>query len=139
MEGMLLNLEMERRLIDEAMAAQKKAYAPYSGFHVGAALLGVNGVIYRGCNVENLSYGLTICAERVALCRAVADGHQQFEAMAIVTASQEPASPCGACRQCMAEFNADLPLILGNLEGRVVRYSLRELFPRAQTGILGRE
>ncbi len=99
-------------LLDVAQAAREQAYAPYSRFRVGAALLTEKGTIYRGCNVENVSYGLTICAERVAIQTAVAAGERDFKAVAIVTGAATPASPCGACRQVLAEFGSDLQVVL---------------------------
>ena len=121
-------------LIDAAIEARLAAYAPYSKFQVGAALLCDDGQIITGCNVENLSYGLTICAERNAIFAAVAGGQQKFDAIAIA-ADTEKASPCGACRQVMCEFG-DFPVILNNLDGEVVESTVGELLPRGQTGIL---
>jgi cytidine deaminase len=97
-------------LIDAALAARQRAYAPYSEFLVGAALLTDDGTLFTGCNVENASYGLTICAERVALGTAVAAGYRQFAVLVI--AASGGASPCGACRQCLAEFAATLPVLI---------------------------
>ncbi len=123
-------------LIALAAEVRKRAYAPYSHFHVGAALLAKNGKTYTGCNVENISYGLTICAERGAIMAAVADGATEFEAIAIVTDSKVPTSPCGACRQVLAEFAPAMKVILSTTEGLTTEFSLEELFPRAKTGIL---
>jgi len=136
---MVKKIEEEKHLIEAATRARLRAYAPYSSFLVGAALRGGDGIIYTGCNVENLSYGLSICAERVAVCASVAHGMRDIQSMVIVTDSERPASPCGACRQFMAEFNAQMPILLCSVNGRIERHSLGELFPRAQTGILGRE
>ncbi|RYD35444.1 MAG: cytidine deaminase [Verrucomicrobiaceae bacterium] len=119
-----------------AWEARSHAYAPYSQFAVGAALLGADGVIYRGCNVENLSYGLTICAERGAVCQAVAAGCRRFTALAVVADTREPISPCGACRQVLAEFG-DLPIVMATRE-KSEQTTLNTLFPRASTGILDR-
>lgn len=99
-----------QKLIDAALTMRSRAYAPYSHFHVGAALLTSSGRIFGGCNVENASYGLTLCAERVAVVSAVCDGELEFVAMAVATSGG--ASPCGACRQFMAEFCADLPVLI---------------------------
>src|SRR4051812_19314839 len=100
---------MTKKLLAAAKAAQRNAHAPYSKFRVGAALLTKSGKIYTGCNVENASYGLTICAERVAITKAVSDGHRHFQAIAVVCPSRQP-TPCGACRQFLAEFG-DLTII----------------------------
>lgn len=101
-----------QRLIDIALAARDTAYAPYSKFRVGAALLSVDGTIFTGCNVENASYGLCICAERTAICKAVSAGHQKFTAIAVAAAPL--ASPCGACRQFLVEFGTEIQVISVN-------------------------
>lgn len=123
-------------LISEARAAREHAYAPYSRFAVGAALRTKTGRVFRGCNVENLSFGLTICAERNALFAAVAAGEREFDVIAIVADSKEPVTPCGACRQVLAEFGVDLPVCSANLENATYEAPLRELLPRAKEGIL---
>jgi cytidine deaminase len=125
-------------LVETAIAARSEAHAPYSNFAVGAALECADGSIFTGCNVENLSFGLTMCAERVAIGAAVVAGHRDFRCIAIVADTDSPISPCGACRQVMAEFNPSLAIISGNLKGRRERFSLAELLPRASTGILNR-
>jgi len=117
------------QLVKEAKKARQKAYAPYSRFKVGAALLLDDGSIIRGCNVENASYGLCICAERVAISTAVLQGLMGFVAMAVVTDVPKPASPCGACRQFMSEFSPSLPLILANENGDQIQTNLAEIFP----------
>ncbi len=124
-------------LIDEAWNARANAYAPYSSFQVGAALLSADGRVFHGCNVENLSYGLTNCAERVAIGSAVAAGITRFLAVAVVADTEVPISPCGACRQVLAEFGVPV-VILANRNGHV-EFSLEELLPRASTGILNRK
>lgn len=106
-------------LIAVATAARDAAFAPYSGFAVGAALECADGRIFSGCNVENLSFGLTCCAERVAIFTAVAAGGRDFRTIAIVADTQVPVSPCGACRQVMAEFNPGMRVVLSTLCGRV--------------------
>lgn len=121
----------EDRLVVAAVAARKQAYAPYSGFPVGAALLSKGGRVFTGCNVENASYGLTVCAERVALFKAVSEGVREFEAIAIAC-GEGACSPCGACRQVLYEFAPDLKVIRADGEGR--RWEampLSELLPHA--------
>jgi cytidine deaminase len=122
-------------LIEAAWKVRGMAHAPYSKFHVGAALL-VEGRIFSGCNVENLSFGLTMCAERVAVGTAVAAGLRRIEAVAVVADTSVPVSPCGACRQVLAEFGDPLVCLVNRRE-RVV-FRLSELLPRASAGILDR-
>lgn len=124
------------RLINAALAVRQFAFAPYSHFAVGAALLDSEGTIHTGCNVENISYGLTLCAERGAVMTAVATGRQSFVALAIVADTDVPLSPCGACRQFLAEFAPDLPILSATVSGREELLSLSVLLPRAKTGIL---
>ena len=128
---------MNQQLLAAATAVRLRAYAPYSNFQVGAALLAKDGRIFTGCNVENLSYGLTICAERNALFAAVAAGVREFDAIAIVADTREPVSPCGACRQVMAEFG-DFKIITATLAGLVFESTVAALLPRSATGILDR-
>lgn len=116
-------------LISAAADARGRAYAPYSHFAVGAALLASDGQVYTGCNVENASYGLTICAERNAIAHAVAAGQRAFTAIAVVT--ENGVTPCGACRQVLAEFNPQLLVILADIAGNQRRYRLSELLPAA--------
>ena len=123
-------------LLKEAWRVRDLAYSPYSGFAVGAALEDDTGRVFVGCNVDNLSFGLTICAERVAVGAAVAAGAQRFRGLTIVSDSLEPVSPCGACRQVLAEFAPDLPILCENKDGQQFRASLKELLPRAKAGIL---
>lgn len=120
-------------LIEAAIEARQKAYTPYSRYKVGAALLGKSGRIYTGCNVENASYGATICAERVAAVKAVSEGELKFLALAVVSEGAEPCSPCGICRQFLAEFGTDLRLILLNLAGKRFETTLAEYLPAAFT------
>jgi cytidine deaminase len=118
-------------LVLAATRARANAYAPYSGYQVGAALLTRDGHIYAGCNVENVSYGLALCAERGAVAQLVAAGRRDIVALAVVTAGPEPGAPCGLCRQTLSEFADDLPIALavaGEAEPRVIK-NLRELFP----------
>jgi cytidine deaminase len=123
-------------LVEAAWQARESAYAPYSNFAVGAALLAADGRIFLGCNVENISYGLTNCAERVAMGAAIAAGVRDFHAVAVVAVTQVPISPCGACRQVLAEF-AVPSVILANRSQRLV-FAMHELLPRASSGILDR-
>jgi cytidine deaminase len=116
-------------LIDEAKAARENALAPFSKFKVGAALRTKSGRIFRGCNVENCTYGLTVCAERVALLSALAAGEREFAAIAVVTQSEEPGTPCGPCRQLMWEYCGDIDVTLANLVGQKIEYKLSTLFP----------
>lgn len=126
-------------LIAAARAVREKAYAPYSRFQVGAALRTASGRVFCGCNVENLSFGLTICAERAAVCAAVAAGETKFEAIVVVADSVQPVTPCGACRQVLAEFSNDggLKICSVNLQGKRYEATIGELLPRAKEGILG--
>ncbi len=124
-------------LLTHARQARESAYAPYSRFAVGAALLAKSGRVFTGCNVENLSFGLTSCAERNAIFAAVTAGEREFDAVAIVADSKSPVSPCGACRQVLAEFAPGLLICSANLQGERFEASLRELLPRASEGILG--
>ena len=123
-------------LVEMAWETRLKAHAPYSQFQVGAALLASDGRVFTGCNVENLSYGLTMCAERVAIGAAIAAGVNQFEAVAVVADTGVPISPCGACRQVLAEFGVP-KVLLANRSERL-EFSLDELLPRASAGILDR-
>jgi cytidine deaminase len=117
-------------LIKKAMDARKNAYAPYSKFSVGAALLEKEGSIYQGCNIENSTYGLTVCAESVALFKAVSEGKRALKAIAIVADTPEPVFPCGACRQILAEFNPDITIIMTNLVNKKRIMRLSELLPK---------
>lgn len=117
-------------LIKAAQAARANAYAPYSRFAVGAAVLAESGRVYSGCNVENASYGLTMCAERVAVYQAVAAGEKRLSALAVIADTSQPASPCGACRQVMAEFGIKT-VTMCNTKGDSVTVKLAELLPCA--------
>lgn len=123
-------------LVKKAHEARMAAYAPYSHFSVGAALETGSGKIFCGCNVENISFGLTICAERSAVCQAVAAGEREFTRIVVAADSRSPVTPCGACRQVLAEFADKLEVISVNLEGIEHRAMLSELLPRAKAGIL---
>jgi cytidine deaminase len=119
-------------LIRRARAVMANAYAPYSKFHVGAAIEADDGSVHVGCNVENASYGLTICAERMAVGAAVAAGKRKLKRVAVATAVEPPATPCGACRQVLAEFGLDLEVITAGPTSER-RWRLRELLPEAFT------
>lgn len=122
-------MPIDQALIEDAKKARENAAAPFSKFKVGAALRTKGGKVYGGCNVENCTYALTVCAERVALLSALAAGEREFEAIAVVTQSNEPSPPCGPCRQLMWEYCGDIDVALANLEGQRVDYKLSTLFP----------
>jgi len=117
-------------LINEAILAKEESYSPYSKFRVGAALLGASGKIYRGCNVENASFGATICAERTAMVKAVSEGERKFRAIAVVSDSPDYTPPCGICRQFLSEFGIDMKVILPGKE-KIKIMELSELLPEA--------
>ena len=123
----MTELEIQK-LMDCAIKARENAYSPYSHFAVGAALLCEDGTLYEGCNIENASYGLTNCAERTAIFKAVSEGHIKFKALAVVADTERPCAPCGACRQVMAEFKIPL-IIMGNLMGNIKIVTIEELLP----------
>lgn len=121
-------------LVAAACEVRLRSYSPYSKFRVGAALLGKSGAVYQGTNVENASFGLAICAERAAICQAVAAGETGFTAIAICADGSEPTLPCGACRQVLVEFAPDLKVLVAGdqgMSGKVQEFSLRELIPHA--------
>jgi cytidine deaminase len=118
-------------LIDLARKARKRAYAPYSHYKVGAALLGKSGTVYTGCNVENASYSHTICAERTAVLKAVSEGETEFEAIAVVT--RNGGSPCGACRQVLSEFSPELIIYIADKDGEYRTTTLKQLLPDSFT------
>jgi cytidine deaminase len=117
------------RLVDAARRAREQALAPFSRFKVGAALETASGVVVNGCNIENASYGLTICAERVAMFKALSEGHRAFTRIAIVADTEAPTPPCGACRQILWEFGGDLEITLANLTRETGRHWLKDLLP----------
>lgn len=121
--------EIHADLIHAAAAVRLHAFAPYSRFRVGAAVRGASGHIHTGCNVESASFGLTCCAERVALFKAVSEGEREIVAVAVVTDVSPPAAPCGACRQVLFEFGADMAVIRANLSGERVDAVMRDLLP----------
>lgn len=122
-------------LLAAAELAREHAYAPYSHFFVGAAVMSSMGKMYAGCNVENASYGLSICAERTAIFAAVTAGERHIQSLAVVSDATQPSMPCGACRQVLEEFAAapDMPITLASTEGAMVETTLAELFPRPFT------
>jgi cytidine deaminase len=125
-----------KNLVGKAADARSEAYAPHSKFLVGAALRVHSGKIFSGCNVENLSFGLTMCAERVCVGSAVAAGERKLEAIAIVAAGREPIVPCGACRQVLAEFNPNLVIYSATPGGPISEFRLSDLLPLPRQGIL---
>jgi cytidine deaminase len=118
-------------LIEIARQAQKNAYAPYSNFKVGAALLSSQGKIFTGVNVENGSYSLTICAERTAIAKAVSEGHLKFSRIVVYSSCSPPATPCGACRQVLNEFSPDMQVICVNNQNEINRFDLGHLLPES--------
>lgn len=123
---------MKEQLIQEAKEARKNAYAPFSNFLVGAAVYTGNNKIYRGCNIENASFGLTNCAERTAIFKAISEGERKIKAIAVVGDTEGPISPCGACRQVMVEFcDQDTKIYLTNLHGNTEEWTMAELLPGA--------
>lgn len=116
-------------LVEAARVVRLRAQARFSGFKVGAALEAADGTIIAGCNIENATYGLTMCAERVAMFTALAAGHTRFRRVAVVADAASPTPPCGACRQILWEFGGDLEVVLANLAGETGRHQLRTLFP----------
>src|SRR3984957_13921212 len=117
-------------LITASKQARENAHAPFSNFRVGAAVRASSGRIFGGCNIENASYGLTLCAERGAIFKALSEGVRNFEAIAVVTDADILTPPCGACRQIIWEFCGDVPVLLGNLQGKRESLKMSELFPR---------
>ncbi|MDD6189570.1 MAG: cytidine deaminase [Clostridiales bacterium] len=121
----------DRELINIAVEASGKAYAPYSNFTVGAALECEDGSVYTGCNIENASYGCTNCAERTAVFKAVSEGNRRFRRIAVYADSDNYCMPCGVCRQVLNEFSPELEVLSVRGDGRYVSYSLKELLPRS--------
>ena len=117
------------KLVAAARKAREHAVADYSGFKVGAALETATGEIITGCNVENATYGLTICAERVAIFKALSEGHRKFTRIAVVADTESPTPPCGACRQIIWEFCGDIPVVLANLTAVSATLNMKELLP----------
>ena len=118
------------RLVEAALRARENAHAPFSGFKVGAAIEDASGGIHTGCNVENATYGLTICAERLAVFKAISEGAGKFKRVAVAADTEALTPPCGACRQILWEFCGDVELTLVNLHGKTETFGLKDLFPR---------
>lgn len=125
-------MDVEKMLFEQAEWAMKNAYAPYSHFHVGAAVLADDGSVFNGCNIENASFGGTICAERVALAKAISEGKRVIYMIAIVSSGGDFTYPCGICRQFLIEFGSNI-LVLVRKDGEVQRFTLKELLPCAFT------
>jgi cytidine deaminase len=121
---------MNAQLLEAAIAARAHAFAPFSKFQVGAAVEDAEGRIHTGCNVENATYGLTVCAERVAIFKAISEGARKFRAVAVAADTAVLTPPCGACRQILWEFCGDVPVTLVNLHGKMETYQMRDLFPK---------
>lgn len=126
-----LSTEIEKELVKKALEAREKAYAPYSNFKVGAALITKDKRIFTGCNIENASYGLSNCAERTAIFKAVSEGVKEIEAIAVVCGGETHCSPCGACRQVIAEFGKDIKVIMANEKGEYTVSNIQQLLPGA--------
>jgi len=124
-------MHSDQELIDAAKAARQNSYAPFSDFRVGAAIEMEDGTIISGCNVESASYGLTVCAERVAIWKAISDGKHNIKHVAVVADTEELTPPCGVCRQIIWEFGGNVPVILANLNGKRETVEMKELLPRA--------
>jgi cytidine deaminase len=118
------------QLMEAAIRARENAHAPFSGFKVGAAVETGDGRIYSGCNVENVSYSLTLCAERVAIFKAISEGARQFRKVVVAADTENLTPPCGSCRQILWEFCGDIELVLVNLQGKTESFRLKDLFPR---------
>jgi cytidine deaminase len=125
----MIEPETEDRLVEEACRSRGHAVSKRSGFSVGAAIEDADGKIWGGCNVENSTYGLTVCAERVAIWKALSEGVRSFRSVAVVTGADEPTPPCGACRQILWEFAGDVPIVSATSGGKRRRYRLSEIFP----------
>jgi len=130
----------EDQLVQAALTARQNAVAPYSRFRVGAALETDSGEIFTGCNVENATYGLTVCAERVAIWKALSEGRRKFTRIVVAADTDSLTPPCGACRQIIWEYCGDLPVVLVNLQNQRERFQMKELFPKAfDASYLGRK
>lgn len=126
-----MNEEKRDELLEAAARARVLSIAPFSNFHVGAAVETEDGKIYTGCNIESASYGLTVCAERVAIWKALSEGERRFKRLAVVVDTEDLTPPCGTCRQIIWEFLRDAPVVLANLRGEQETIMMRDLLPRA--------
>ena len=117
-------------LLAAALAVRENAFAPFSKFKVGAAVQGLDGRIHTGCNVENATYGLTVCAERVAIFKGISEGSRRFKRVAVAADTERLTPPCGACRQILWEFCGDVEIVLVNPRGKIETYRLKDLFPK---------
>lgn len=125
----MIDIRLEE-LIETARLARENAYAPYSNFRVGAVVETSQGEIYSGCNIENSSYGLTVCAERTALAKAVSEGRREFRRVVVIADTRIPIPPCGACRQVILELcGSDVQVVMANLDGQIVTRGIEELLP----------
>jgi cytidine deaminase len=127
----MLDESLIRSLLENARMARDAAHAPYSNFKVSAAVLTTDGQIFTGCNIENASFGASMCAERVAICTAIAAGHRQFQALAVIADTPQPVAPCGLCRQVLAEFSPDCQVIMANLQKEYHVVKMADLLPSA--------
>ena len=125
-----MNEDLEN-LVEAAREVRERAYAPFSNFKVGAAVKTKSGKVYIGCNIESASYGLTVCAERVAIWKAVSEGEREFTNVAVVADTEELTPPCGVCRQIIWEFCGDIPVTFANLKGKTETVQMKEILPRA--------
>ncbi len=124
-----MNRELKKKLITAAKKARKNAYVPYSNFPIGAAVLTVENKIFSGCNIENAAYGLTNCAERTAIYKAISEGYCKFKALVVIANTEKPVTPCGSCRQVLSEFGDDIKVIMVNTNGDEEIKSSGELLP----------
>jgi len=128
---MSTNTTTEEQLIAAAKLVRENAHATFSNFKVGSAVLAADGSIYTGCNVENATYGLTVCAERVAIFKAISEGARKFIRIAVIADTDDLTPPCGACRQIIWEFCGDVEVVMSNLQGKTEILRMKDLFPRA--------
>ena len=131
LKNSFLVMEKKEELIEAATRVRENSYAPFSDFRVGAALETDDGEIIAGCNVESASYGLTVCAERVAIWKAISEGKRKIKHIAVVADTEDLTPPCGVCRQIIWEFGGDIPVVLANLKGKVETVQMKDLLPRA--------